>query len=514
VNLTPSNILTGSFLLNRQDTDRYGLSFFTPKEATTNRYDSLYMSSLRDQAYFPGGALLDVGFADTRGISSVLPQGQNLYQITPEGNRGNYFTGFDRHFFRQQWIANLFLPTLHLAGEHRLKFGIDFEREAFHQKVMRHDYTVLRDDQSVARYVSFVGSPFQGRKNFEGAHYIQDAWTPREGLMIESGLRVDWNEVVRELQVAPRFAVAWSPKRLQNTKFSAGWGVYYDAISLELISRAQDQVSLATFYSPLGVALGPVSSSFLVNDRALRSPYSQNLSFSVERKLPGGFYLRTGVIERLGRRGLTFIPQTTANDPFGLAAAYELSNVRRPNYRAFEVSLRHTFASRYEWFIGYTRSSSRSNAIVDYNLENPVFAPQGSGPFPWDTPNRVHMWGWAPLPNRVLPRFLRFTTKNTTAAYLVEYRTGFPFSVVDEEAFLVGAPNSRRYPNYFNINLHLERQFRALHYLWAWRFGYNNLTNSGNYNAVNNVIGTPDFLKYGRGQARAFTVRLRFLGRK
>ena len=124
------------------------------------------------------------------------------------------------------------------------------------------------------------------------------------------------------------------------------------------------------------------------------------------------------------------------------------------------------------------------------------------------------MWGWAPLPNRALPGFLRWVTRNTMAAYLVEYRTGFPFGVVNEESLLVGLPNSRRYPDYFNINLHLERQFRALHYLWAWRFGFNNLTNNGNPNAVNNVMGTPQFLTYGRGQARAFAVRLRFLGKR
>ena len=46
-----------------------------------------------------------------------------------------------------------------------------------------------------------------------------------------------------------------------------------------------------------------------------------------------------------------------------------------------------------------------------------------------------------------------------------------------KRAFWSARPNSRRYPDYFNINLHLERQFRALHYLWAWRFGFNNLTN-------------------------------------
>jgi hypothetical protein len=124
------------------------------------------------------------------------------------------------------------------------------------------------------------------------------------------------------------------------------------------------------------------------------------------------------------------------------------------------------------------------------------------------------MWGWAPLPVRLLPHALQFLTRETSAAYLVEYRTGFPFSVIDEQCFLIGRPNSARYPDYFNINLHLERKFHVMHYLWAWRFGFNNLTNNGNPNVVNNVFGTRQFLTYGRGQARAFSVRLRLLGRK
>lgn len=514
VNLAPSNILTGSFLWNRADSDRTGLSFNNPSEATTNHRQALYMSSMRDQAYLPGGLLLDVGFADTRGVLRDLPQGNAVYQITPDGNRGNYYAGLNRHFYRQQAVANMFLPLRRWHGSHQLKFGVDFERDAFHQEVLRHDYMVLRADDSVARYVTFTGSPFLGRKNFDGAQYVQDAWSLRDGLLLELGLRAEWNEVVRNLEIAPRMALAWAPKRLADTKFSLGWGVYYDAISLDLISRYEDQTSLSTFYSPSGAVSGPVATAFLPPAQSLRAPWAGVASFSVERKLPGAFYLTAGVMNRDGHLGFAFVPAPGAPQVFGDAASYQLANARRPTYRAFDFAVRRTFAARYEWFLGYTRSRAWSNTAVDYSLENPVFAPQAPGPFAWDTPNRVHMWGWAPLPNRVLPGFLRFVTRHTTAAYLVEYRTGFPFGVVSEDGFLVGAPNSRRYPDYFNINLHLEREFRALHYLWAWRFGFNNLTNNGNPNAVNNVMGTPQFLTYGRGQARAFTVRLRLLGRR
>jgi hypothetical protein len=516
VNVTTSNILSIGFLFNLASTSRTGLSVFTPAEATINHRQRMYMSSIRDQQYFAGGALLDFGFSDTRILVRDLPQGTSVYEITPFGNRGNYFSNLDRHSYRQQWIANLFLPTLHLAGEHRLKFGIDFERESFHQQVRRHAYEVLRDDNSVARYVTFAGSPFEARKNFEGAQYIEDRWTVREGLSLETGLRAEWNEIARDLELAPRLAAAWAPHQLRNTKFSAGWGIYYDAISLGNVTRQQDQVSMATFFLPGGVARGPVETIFRVNDQALLTPRYQVVSAAVERRLPRALYLKAAYTRRAGNRGFTFLPATPQTPEAVLAggAVYGLANTRRTRYDALDISVRRTFAREFEWFAGYTRSSSRSNAAVEYSLENPVFAPQMPGPFPWDTPNRFHMWGWVPVSGRLLPEALRFVTRNTSAAYLVEYRTGFPFSAVDEEGFLAGLPNSRRFPGYFSVNLAFERKFRAIHYLWAWRFGFDNLTNNGNPNVVNNVIGTPQFLTYGRGQPRAFSVRLRLLGRK
>jgi uncharacterized protein YjbI with pentapeptide repeats len=515
VNLTQANILTGGFLYNLSDDNHNGLSVLNPVPTTLSRRQTLYMSTIRDQHYFGHGALLEAAFADSRGELRTIPQGDQIFEITPTGNLGNYFVALNRHSYRQQWMGNLYLPTLHFLGTHQLKFGVDFEREAFHQQSIRHDYEVLNADNSVQRYVTFAGNPFENRKNFEGAQYVQDHWNLREGLSLEGGLRTEWNEIVRALEVAPRLAVVWAPHFLPDTKLSAGWGVYYDAIDLSLVSTQQDQVSLSTFYLPGGVVEGPVQTSFQVYDKLLKVPYYQNASASVERKLPHQYYLKAGFTRRAGNRGFTFLPTVPITaDSFYQGVTYQLGNTRRERYDAADISLRHTFAGKFEWFAGYTRSSARSNAAVDYSLENPIFGPQGPGPVPWDAPNRFHMWGWAPLPNRILPHALQFITHNTSVAYLVEYRTGFPFSVVDEQGFMVGAPNSIRYPDYFNVNLTLERRFTAIHYLWAWRFGFNNITNNPNPNVVNNVMGTPAYLTYTRGQVRAFNVRLRFLGHR
>ena len=513
VDLTPANILTGGFLFNLSDANHNGLSILNPVQTTLSHRQTLFMSNIRDQHYFSRGALLEVAFADSRSELRDTPQGQQVYQITPFGDLGNYFASRQRHSYRQQWMGNLYMPTLHFLGSHQIKFGVDFERESFHQQSMRTDYEVLNADGSLERYVSFEGNPFERRKNFEGAQYVQDHWNLGEGVAIEGGLRTEWNEIVRALEVAPRVAATWAPTFLQDTKFSAGWGVYYDAISLSQVSAQQDQVSLSTFYMPGGVVEGQVQTSFQVYDKLLKAPYYQNVSATVERKLPHSYYLKAGFTRRAGDRGFAFEPTVplTATS-FYQGVTYQLGNTRRERYDAADISLRHTFAGKFEWFAGYTRSSARSNAAVDYSLENPIFASQGAGPVPWDAPNRFHVWGWAPLPNHFLPAGLKFITRNTTVGYLVEYRTGFPFSVVNQQGFMVGNPNSMRYPNYFNINLTIERRFTAIHYLWAWRFGYNNLTDNPNPNVVNNVMGTPQYLTYGRGQVRAFNVRLRFLG--
>ena len=511
VNVTPGNILTGSFLANYGDDARHGLSFLDPAETTVNRRLNFYMTSVKDQWYLGNGALLEVGFADSRSAAWQRPQGDETFQISPFGRRGNYFVDAGLHTSRQQWLGNVFLPAFTFHGSHQLKLGVDLQQSAFERTVDRHGYEILRTDLSVARFVTFAGAGLLHRENFEISQYVQDRWTPVEGILIEAGLRMDWDQVLRHALMSPRLLVAYAPKWLRDTKLSAGVGVFHDALTLSTLTQNQDQVSLSTFFPPGGIGQrGPVETAFAVNEHALQAPRYRSASFTAERKLPFDFFGRAAYSHRVGSRGFTFVNELAP--PGG--GLYQLRNWRHDRWDAAEFSIRRTFKGKYEWVAGYTRSSARSDAVIDYSLENPIFAAQGSGPVAWDAPNRFLTWGWVPLETGALPGMLRSAIGDTNVVYLAEYRTGFPFSVVNEEGYLVGDPNSRRLPSYFNINLHFERRFHFREYLWAWRFGLNNLTNSGNPNVVNNNVDSPAFLVYGRGQARAFAVRLRFLGRR
>ena len=179
-----------------------------------------------------------------------------------------------------------------------------------------------------------------------------------------------------------------------------------------------------------------------------------------------------------------------------------------------EISFKRTFLSKYRWFASYTRSEARSNAVLAYSIENPILAAQTGGPLGWDAPNRILMWGWAPVERKWFPRLLQPVVGDTDFQFLTDYRTGYPFSVTTEAGNLVGDPNGARFPDFCTVNIALERKFPFRGYVWAFRVGLINALARANPNVVNNDFNSPQFLTFGRGQARAVNVRLRFLGRK
>ena len=140
--------------------------------------------------------------------------------------------------------------------------------------------------------------------------------------------------------------------------------------------------------------------------------------------------------------------------------------------------------------------------MLDPDIDNLVFGQQAAGPLPWDAPHHFIWWGWLPL------------VKKFDFAYSLDWRSGYPFNVVNQEQQLVGAPDARRFPTYFTLNTHIERRFRLFRYQLALRAGFNDVTNRQNPTVVNNNIDSPLFLTFSGKQHRVFTGRIRFLGRK
>jgi hypothetical protein len=275
----------------------------------------------------------------------------------------------------------------------------------------------------------------------------------------------------------------------------------YDPTFLFLIARPFAGQRTDYFFDTSGSATGTVLTTFSVDRNALQAPRFINWSLGLERKLPAAIYLKAEFLEKRGSRGFAY------NTPSGSSGNFILENTRDDRYDAVEVSLRHNFRESYMLMGSYTRSRLHSNQALDFSVDNSLLGPQQPGPYTWDTPNRFLSWGYVPF-------FKLPIIHQTEIAYSLETRTGFPFNVTNDQQQLVGPPGSRRFPDYFSLNLFLEKRFHLFGYFWELRGGFDNITGHSNPQVVNSDINSPQFLTFSAFEGRAFTSRIRLLGRK
>lgn len=529
-NLTSRNILTTSFLVNHLHNQYAFLSPQSPQLSNPKDVESAYVASAKDQHYFAGGQLLETGFAFDQYNVQLTPYGTLPYSVNPNTTDGTFYLADQTQARRWQALSNLFLPSHQWHGRHDFKVGADLDRISYDAEFARQPISFLTAAQTslpatetclnaapdatfpCTRYSTFAAAPLHQQYNAEVSAYAEDRWLLTDRLLIAPGIRLDWDEIVRHAVISPRLAGTYVLDSSGNTKLSAGIGLVYDATPVYLIARPFAGTRQDTFYStpdPTCTAncittTGPVTTTFTANTSTLQVPRFLNWSLGLEKKLPAAIYLKAEFLERRGTRG--FVYDTLNNTSSG---NFILQNTRDDRYDAFQLTLRHNFRETYMLMGSYTRSSAHSNQALDFNVDNPILSPQQPGPYPWDTPNRFLSWGY-------LPFFKLPVIHQLELAYSMEARTGFPFSEFTDQQQLIGKPGAHRFPDYFSLNLQLEKRFHLFGYYLALRGGFDNITGRCNPYVVNNTIDpiSHPLPTFSACQSRAFTSRIRLLGRK
>jgi hypothetical protein len=468
VNVTDANILRGGWLLSGWTAPRQGLTAIDPWETTVDRRSRQSFAYIKDQLYLARRMLVEIGYAANRTFGREIPQGHDYLRITPGGKRGNYFVDAMRQAGRDQVLASVVLPEFQAAGEHQMKSGFDLNRVFYQQDISRTGFETLREDGTISRRTIFGGSGVLRRTNYEEALYLQDSWRPRSSVLIELGLRGDHDQLTHNWAVSPRIGLAWSLPWWERTKLFAGWGRMYDATSIRLFTRPFDQYSLTTYFQPNGaIGRGPALALYSIDDPQFPRPEYHTFNAGVERAWSRNIHTRFNYTGRRGRNGFTYSNRIHGDESLppewrgwnganAFDALYVLGNGRRDIYDGFEVTVRQAFRGGYEWLTSYTRSRALSNAVSDVSLDDPILVSDNAGPMPWDAPNRLISWGYLPVPWR-----------SWAVAYMADWRTGFPFSIQDDIGRVQGSVNSVRFPDYFELNLHLERRFLFRRYRWA-----------------------------------------------
>jgi hypothetical protein len=534
-NVTRRDILTTSFLVNDLRDQYAYLSPQSPQLSDPKDLESAYVTSVKEQHYFHGEELLETGFAFDQYSLRLTPHGTAPYFVNPGTATilgtagGSYYLSEQTHASRWQAIANLFLPPHPWHGRHDLKVGLDLDRIDYDAQFARQTISFLRGidrltsaDECLtapqdkyfpcARYSTFSAAPLHEQYTAEISAYAEDRWNIANRLLVAPGVRLDWDQIVRHPAVAPRLAGTYVLDNSGNAKLSAGIGIVYDATPIFLIARPYAGTRQDSFFTvdPNCTATtgcvtttGPVFTAFNTNTSQLQVPRFMNWSFGLEKKLPRAIYLKVEFMEKRGKREFVYDARssTTGGD-------FILQNTREDRYDALQITARHNFHENYTVMGSYTRSRARSNQALDFNVDNPILSRQQPGAYSWDAPNRFLSWGYIPF-------FKLPVVHELELAYSMEARTGFPFSLLNDQQQLVSKAGAERFPEYFSLNLQMEKRFHLLGYYLAVRGGFDNITGRCDPFVVDNLIDPGHPLPtFSACLGRAFTSRIRLLGRK
>ena len=496
--VTQHYTIQGNFLYNQRNASRLGLNPLSP--TSTTRSSQAYRSffSLKQQIW-TDRVFYELGIAADFSHDETLPYGSLPYQITPEGSSGNHYEALRQKIRRWQGFGSATLPTRRWLGAHELQFGFNAATISWTHNALRNDIQVLRADESLVQHTVFSGAPQFRLGNTYLGLYVHDTWRVTDGLVLQLGMREDWNRLLQRHMVSPRLAANILPFRNDRTKLTVSWGIFLQPVTLDTLGPALDQQRSDLFYDTDGLPLysNPTNSRFQLPETSLRQPRFYTTSAAWEQELGINSRVKINFTQRNGRLGLAYEQVTVDSDN----NVFILQNNRKDRYRSLQFEFRHSFSSRASLSANYTRSSTWTNKVFDYALDTLVFSPQESGPPVWDAPNRFVSSGWTPAPFWGL--FL---------SYFFEYRSGFPFSTVNERQQIVGSANQFRYPDYTSLNMGIEKRIKLLTREWAVRFTIINLISRENADSVINNTDSPRFMEFSGGQKRSLSVRIRLVG--
>lgn len=514
-NITPKHILHATYLYNRAYDTNVGLDILDPVSTTVTADQQRNFGSLKDQIWL-ADTLFDFGIAADNGTLDFIPKGTQPYVLLVNGSSGNYFQRLHQRGRRLQALVNVIAASRHWHGTHQIAVGANVAGLTYSLSAQRGEVDALQAFQAgvpnappcvssipgcLVRRSTFAGPAAPQVSNTQAGAYAQDTWSISKYLVVNAGLRTDWDRFTQSAMAGPRLSANVLPAGDDTSKISIGWGIYNAPLNLSLIGQTLDQRQIDTFYDPTGniVAPSPVVSQFVLPANGLQQPRFTISSAGWQQKFAHNTLLTLELLARNGSHAFVYVDQHPAQ-PGGI---FLLQDTRKDRYRSATISLRHVFSEDMEVYGAYTRSIAHSNEVLNPALGSIFYAPQQSAPVAWDAPNRLLTWGWAPT-----------HIWGIQLSYFLEYRSGFPFSVINLQQQLVGPPNSSRFPEYISLNLGIEKKFGFRGYLWGVRVEAVNALDRQNPDTVVNNFDAPNFRAFSGGQSRAFTLRVRLIGRK
>jgi carboxypeptidase family protein/TonB-dependent receptor-like protein len=501
------NHLTTTLSLFPEKLRYVGLNTFNHQEVTPNFKQRGFLLAVNERRIVNSKSVLESSFSLKQFDADVFPSsGTAPMNFAPDGNSGNFFNQQARQSKRYQALETYSFEGPNFAGAHLMKVGGGVSYVTFDGRNTSNPVRILRADGTRSQQFDYEGDGRLSRNKTQFLAFLEDKWTLNRRLTLEYGVRYDRDSVAGENNISPRIGFAFLPHVDGRTVVRGGFGIFYDDINLNVATFSQLQDRILTHFGPDGLQVVglPERQHFEFTGEKLHTPRSVNWNVEVDREWLKNLFVRVGYQQRQARR--EFILNPIDSGSHGTILGVDNSGSSR--YRELEVTARYKFRENDEFTASYVRSSSQGdlNDFNSYfsNFENPIIQANERSRLPWDVPNRFLFRGEFHVPYRI------------TLVPVLDIRTGFPYSIIDEERNFVGPRNlAGRFPNFASIDLQILRTVslpgRFNKYRVELGLKVFNLTNHFNPRDFQNNLASDNFGGFFNGVGRQFGTRITFV---
>jgi hypothetical protein len=485
--------VTASGMIAPRKTTYAGLNAFNPQAVTPTIENDNVLGSASDQIVVGQNQLLDIRASIKVFDATIYPsQGRGPMVLAPDLNSGSYFNDQDRTSQRiESLLTYTFMP---LGPSHLVKIGAGGNAESFDGTSLSRPVDIVRANGTGSQEMTFAGSGLLSRSRWGIQGYAQDAWTVSPRLSVQYGARVDSDSFTEDVKVAPRGSATAAVTADGRTIVRAGAGVFYAPIPLNVASFDQLQEWSVTEFGADGVT--PIRPARLVPNviaSEFHTPRSVNWTVEIDREWIRNLFVRVGYQQRDVRSEPVLDPTTAA----GGEEILFLRTDGESRYREGQITARYQFHGADQIVGSYTRSSATGN-LNDFNtyfgnIQTPVIRPDARGPLAWDAPDRYLLWSNVSLP------------RGFTVFPLLDVRSGFPVSTIDENRNFVGPRNKAgRYPTFVSLDMQVSKRFRLFDHNATIGIKVFNISNHFNPRDYQGNLASADYGGFANSVGRTF----------
>jgi hypothetical protein len=452
-NLSEHHQLEATFALYPRKLDFINLNTFNPMEVAANMHQRGYQMGFQETAVPDSSSVLQTTFTYRTYDADVFGQGLQPMRIYPEGNRGNFFNRQNRDTATVQWVETFSRMVSGYKGQHLVKAGLDLMSSELRDKGGNSNVEVYRADATLHTKIEYFGGEQQRLRATSVGAYLQDHWRLNDRLGFEFGVRLDYDAVPGRTNLSPRAGGVVSVLPQGRGVLRGGAGLFVEQTPLNVAAFERYESQTVTRFDAAGLTpSGPPVAWRLQTHAGLKTPASFIWNVEYDQKLTTAWMLRVSHLRRSGEHAHLIDPIRS-----DAGSAYLLDSRGRSRYWELELSLHYVHSERFQMNMAYVRSRSKAdlNSYDLYfgNLRSPIIAPNEYSLAPTDVPNRF-------LSRAVLPFPFKFVFSP-----VLEIRTGFPYSAIDESQQFVGPRNrAGRFPTLATLDMRLTRPFK----IWRW----------------------------------------------